>query len=292
MQTLLGNNNADVKSYCREDSVCPTCGNFSKDRAQDSQWLWTVLSGGGVRARMEQEKRKVECFERLAALDSRGNPSDWTIGNSNAAIATMNQAEPLTAEPSLANIPSGGSSACATTPTDSEGHPGFPMAVDSSRAEGPAPGPVIALDLHRSVELSDNDIRAAQKRLDALLQDSGYSSMDSLHAPPSSVHPNAPQRSQDQFSFTNDEAPSDPTLPQNRPSKPFLKIGQPPRNSYSLPNIATLKFWAVLTILEAEDNQRRGGPGRISEEEFVDIMLGERGRSLEFVGDWMNLTTF
>ena len=52
-----------------------------------------------------------------------------------------------------------------------------------------------------------------------------------------------------------------------------------------------LLFWGALTLLEAED-EKRGGPGRLSQSEFLEIMLNERGRKLEFLGDWMNMTVF
>ena len=52
-----------------------------------------------------------------------------------------------------------------------------------------------------------------------------------------------------------------------------------------------LKYLAMLNFIEHVDEQR-GGPGRITFEEFEEIMKSERGRSLGFVGHWVEMASF
>ena len=115
----------------------------------------------------------------------------------------------------------------------------------------------------------------------------------------------------------------DPTLPQNRPSKYptgettaadlLSSLPRPtsvyesispssPKLSHSKLNITEaeyrdqsfqdkLKFLAMMDFIEREDEER-GGPGKISFEEFEEIMHGPRGGKLAFVGAWIQMATF
>lgn len=84
--------------------------------------------------------------------------------------------------------------------------------------------------------------------------------------------------------ITEDSLP-DPTLPQHRPnsilSTPLLP---------SLPE-QRLRFLLALDMIEAEDAER-GGPGRISFEEFVELWMGKKGQELKFVGSWIEMASF
>ena len=167
--------------------------------------------------------------------------------------------------------------------------------------------PEMALDLHDAVRnFNEADLsieeRTAQKSLDDLLKESGYATVDR-----SKVDDHwTPDSSSSQATISVDPPP-DPTLPQNRPdsadnvkfersacpSPTLSSTGPGARTPPRQPeyNTATLKYWAALYILEAEDEER-GGPGLLSEKEFMEIMLGERGKGLAFLGEWMDLTTF
>ena len=50
----------------------------------------------------------------------------------------------------------------------------------------------------------------------------------------------------------------------------------------------TLMYYAALDILVAEDEER-GGPGRLNFAEWEDIMKGEKGPSLGFLGSWIEI---
>ncbi len=98
-----------------------------------------------------------------------------------------------------------------------------------------------------------------------------------------------------------DETP-DPTLPQNRPttiaSSPLptifpnpSSILQQPASPRQLPTKARLQLLARIDENERRDKER-GGPGRLSFEEFEEIMKGEKGRKLGFVGAWIDMASF
>jgi len=156
--------------------------------------------------------------------------------------------------------------------------------------------PVMAEDLHAAVAAFNAanpslEEEIASKPLIELLAESGYEAGDldtvNVFGNISSSNPNA------NYEFT-DSSPSDPTLPQNRPStvdddknKNDPPSAAPPQG----PDTATLKFWGALYLLEAEDRER-GGPGRISFAEFEEVMKGERGAGLGFLGEWLDKVGF
>lgn len=86
-------------------------------------------------------------------------------------------------------------------------------------------------------------------------------------------------------SHTEEDSHPDPTLPQHRPnsllSTPLLP---------SLPE-ERLRFLLAMDMIEAEDAER-GGPGRISFDEFVELWMGNKGQDLKFVGSWIEMASF
>ncbi|MCJ1337017.1 hypothetical protein MMC09_002296 [Bachmanniomyces sp. S44760] len=187
--------------------------------------------------------------------------------------------------------------------------------------------PPPAEDLHSAVRIfneADPTLEEGilQKPIDTLLQESGYSVIDSAPAPLS--EPLAPLSS-------NPVDIPDPTLPQNRPNAP-LPISTPPRSTTdppdpvpnppprpesakstpasrlaalqgteaandgppatsSPPSKIQLRYWAMIEQIEKEDAER-GGPGRLSFGEFEEIMKGPRGVGLGFVGAWIDVANF
>ena len=57
------------------------------------------------------------------------------------------------------------------------------------------------------------------------------------------------------------------------------------------PAAERLMFLHLMDLIEAED-ERRGGPGRISYEEFREVVQGREEESMEFVGAWLDLAVF
>lgn len=80
----------------------------------------------------------------------------------------------------------------------------------------------------------------------------------------------------------------DPTLPQHRPNSIPSPSPTPPLPS--LPE-ECLRFLLAMDVIEAEDAER-GGPGRISFEEFVELWTGNKGQKLKFVGSFIEIASF
>lgn len=105
--------------------------------------------------------------------------------------------------------------------------------------------------------------------------------------------------------------PPDPTLPQNRPNTinstnyvstgKLVQAGLPDNPTASPqqhnnvantpPDLNTLKYWAALDMIEAEDRDR-GGAGRLNFKEWERVMKGEKGKALGFVGTWLDMASF
>lgn len=155
--------------------------------------------------------------------------------------------------------------------------------------------PEMALDLHDAVstfnaaDLPAVEENIAKKPLEELLAESGYG-LESLddQTPDIPDHQSPPRMSDEE---SNSPVP-DPTLPQNRPDStpsqpgPSATAGKATPKA-SVPDEYTLKSMAALDILVALD-EARGGPGRLSFEEFEEVMKGERGPSLGFLGSWLD----
>ena len=202
--------------------------------------------------------------------------------------------------------------------------------------------------------------KIAQKPLQALLAESGYTTASPtmasgtlLQAPDPTPPQNRPNQTDDckpslglagasdvgasvsaspQPSLHTERPvspPPDPTLPQNRPnslstpsanstedtpSLTFASTSTPETTSKGTTNgvrskhypeqdqnsaddddisvePVTLRFFAALSFLEAEDKER-GGPGRLSFTEWEDIVKGEKGSTLGFLSSWIDVASF
>ena len=138
--------------------------------------------------------------------------------------------------------------------------------------------PEIISDLNDVVEVIEeedtlsSDQRPSQRPLNDLLAESGYT----IATTPRATSP-----------------PPDPTLPQNRPDND--QIPREPTVAFveesQTPDDDTLRWYAALSLIEYDD-KLRGGPGRLNFEEFEDVMKGEKGKSLGFLGTWMDMASF
>lgn len=80
-------------------------------------------------------------------------------------------------------------------------------------------------------------------------------------------------------------SPLPPTFPQLK----TVPAATPP--AISPPPHSRLQRLALLDEVEREDKER-GGKGRLSFDEFEEIMKGERGKKLGFVGAWIEMASF
>ncbi|KAI9862371.1 MAG: hypothetical protein M1824_001364 [Vezdaea acicularis] len=122
---------------------------------------------------------------------------------------------------------------------------------------------------------------------------------DEVHPP--FVDSNEP-KTYEELRYETSSPPTDPTLPQNRPSGPLEPFAEPPRKrSMSSPIMTRFKLLneiptktrlAELREIEKMDIEiaERGGPGRISLEEFSKFLKkSERER---YLGSWIELGSF
>ncbi|KAL9128860.1 MAG: hypothetical protein Q9217_002549 [Psora testacea] len=312
----------NMTNFVRPGHYCCVCGSPSEDRAAEDARLWHIISGCDDWS----SRKNGSMLHASGALKSAADPSDNETKASSGSTTNMDGLPPR--EGSNVNSPTSKRSA----PPPEDGAPIANGSVDSPvyhkdeelslapatplvEGEAGAIYPEMALDLHESVRsFNEADLsieeQIAQRPLEDLLKEAGYASVDVLALEGSQSPDTSPPAMLD----SNGTSPPDPTLPQNRPdsihhidfnrsiSPPFIlsndggeesaSTSRPrPSENEPSPDIATLKYWAALYLLEDEDEQR-GGPGRLSEKEFMEIMLGERGKGLEFLGEWMNLTTF
>jgi hypothetical protein len=83
--------------------------------------------------------------------------------------------------------------------------------------------------------------------------------------------------------------PPPSTLPPTFPQLKTVPAATPP--AISPPPRSRLQHLALLDEVEREDKER-GGRGRLSFDEFEEIMKGERGKKLGFVGAWIEMASF
>ncbi|KAG8533199.1 uncharacterized protein KY384_001982 [Bacidia gigantensis] len=289
-----------------QDEYCGNCGYPSSHQAATDEWLWTVLSAGQMLPWGYHPKTQVyahmfkckDCSMLSQLVDS--TITDGKRCQLHKEAANLEQF--LYAN---GTVPS---------PKEPGGHQDSQENLIADHAERSAESRPKGLSLEYHTHLQQSmsteptiEQRAAKKSLDDLLKFTASGKTDE-----SPKHVNDPEEQHTEKAIgvasssletsgaTNIEDLPDPTLPQNRPS---MVAGSPSASADSsdkgesrkpsdIPfDEVTLKFWAALSILEAEDEQR-GGPGLLSEQEFLDIMAGERGESLKFVGEWMRLTAF
>jgi len=83
------------------------------------------------------------------------------------------------------------------------------------------------------------------------------------------------------------EAPVQAGSPENPAAPPT----QNERTRERPPDRNTLRYYAALDMIEAEDKER-GGPGRLSFVEWEQVMKGEKGKALGFLGTWLEMASF
>ena len=196
--------------------------------------------------------------------------------------------------------------------------------AEEAKEPGDAEYPELAVELHSAVAaFNDADPTLEeiilQKPLVELLEESGYA----IATPSTSADEHSRTGEFSSSAAAQPKTTTDPTLPQNRPNshsdKPnpttpstnLTKIPRPKTTpssrlaalntssdfDTSLPASPTppsrerLKHLALLDWIEAED-EKRGGPGKLSLVEFEEIMKSSEGQGLGFVGAWIEMASF
>ncbi|KAL9633967.1 MAG: hypothetical protein Q9164_004381, partial [Protoblastenia rupestris] len=306
-------------NFVRSGRYCGACGIPSQARGCEDARLWYIISGCDDWSSRGKKSRPHPSQAPKSDSDTPGDDAKTlvepgSVEGSSIDTLLSKRSTPLTTDSApLAT----GNVESAISQIDRE--PPTSTVTPSTEGEPPSAYPEMALDLHNTVRsFNEKDLsieeQAAQKPLDELLKEAGYDSVDESALDSKDALLSSPPDVHD----PSHTPPPDPTLPQNRPNsihhsslngsaappsgsssagaEAYVPPSPPPpppslQNEEESPDIATLKYWAALYLLEAEDEER-GGPGRLSQKEFMEIMLGERGKGLEFLGEWMNLTTF
>lgn len=307
------------RAFKNEFSNCDQCASPSARKARELQWLWEALSGDKARAELEQTQKRKEALERrrldadwlqsLRKSRSRRTSDGVAPTSSDKQMISNNANETIAiSSPSLSagdGSPSAADSILPATPETGSHDVPVPDIEEHEAHEYDVQRAHVVRTLQSSIDIFDQgddpqETKISQKSLQELLHETGFEVENGWQNPHGESPVQHPPRSTS-LPDTSHSYPAsdahlyiDPTLPQNRPNSAPQVPGCPSNElaKPEPPDWATLRYWAALTILEAEDEQFRGGPGRLSEQEFLDIMLGERGKGLEFVGDWMNMTAF
>lgn len=284
---------------------CADCGPPSKEFTDEMEKLWKVLRG-----RQEDSEREVTQDEG----ELKPTPNEETepiflppdaLKDLHGSAAALNEANPPVLEQRITQKPLedllAESGYTATSPSN------------TSSTQSPPPDPTLPQNRPNEIPEVDPNLRLdGTSEIPTLISASSQHSLHTIHTRIPTVH-----------SGKHPPSPSpDPTLPQNRPNSlttPSVQSSANPLTSSSDPEVppkvtmngvpsnnhpgqdqnpdetdnapverGTLMYYAALDILVAEDEER-GGPGRLNFAEWEDIMKGEKGPSLGFLGSWIEI---
>ena len=282
---------------------CGKCGEPSKNILEEEEKLWRILRGS-----MENAKREI--IQDEGELKSTPNEDREPIfppkalGDLHSSVAAFNEANPQALEKTIAQKPL----------DDLLAESGYAAISSSNTSSTLSQTPDPTLPQNRPNEFHESD---------QTLQLDGTSDItDSVLDPfQLSIH-----TMQAEFQSGSPPVP-DPTLPQNRPNSlanPSAKSSKDTPTSTSTPELTPkatmtgvpsnhhlsndqsleesgispvkpdpdmLRYYAALDMLAAEDEER-GGPGRLNFAEWEDVMKGEKGLSLGFLGSWIEIASF
>ena len=290
---------------------CIFCGATQKRVFDERERLWRVLRGS-----QEDPVRGVAQDEGELKRTPNEEPeplfSPEALEDLNNSVAAFNEANASGLEMKIAQKP------LDDLLAESGYVPASPTITSSSLHELPDP----TLPQNRPNEAHDFDPNLHLDGTSDIAISVSASSPHSLQQTQTripSVNSEEPPRS----------PPPDPTLPQNRPNSLTIPSADSTKDtpastsaSTSNPELTSkasengapskhipgqdesldddddapvgpdlLMYYAALDILEAEDRDR-GGPGRLSFAEWQEIMRGEKGPALGFLGSWIEIASF
>ena len=300
----------DVCASCGEamsipGMSCEHCGTPSKEITDEVEKLWKILRGSH-----EDSEREViqDGGELKPTPNEEHEPLFLPLEDLHSSVAAFNQANPPALEETIAQKPLEALLAESGYAAASPGN--------TSSAQSPRPDPTLPQNRPNDSQRFDHDLQ-----LDGNSDVATSVSASSQH----SFH-----TTQTRIPTVNSGEPPklptpDPTLPQNRPnslrtSSTKSNTDPPPSTSTAelTPKVTmsgvsfnncpgqdqkfdetddgpaelnTLMYYAALDMIEAEDKER-GGPGRLSFAEWEDIMKGEKGQALGFLGSWIEIASF
>lgn len=295
---------------CGEDMVppgdgCRSCGAPPKEIVEKTEKLWKILRG----SQEDSEREVTQDEEELKTTPNEGPEPLFppeALRDLHSPISTLNDADPPALEETIAQKPledllaeSGYAAASPSNVSGTLSQPRDPTLPQNRPNEAHETDPNLQLDGTSEIPTS----------ISASSQSSPHTSQTQIPTVHPGEIPNSPSQ--------------DPTLPQNRPNSLTTSSANPNKDSPTsdpelIPKItmkgvlsnhypgqeqnpddhddapvepSKLMYYAALDILEAEDKER-GGPGRLSFAEWEDIMKGEKGQALGFLGTWIEIASF
>ncbi|CAF9906786.1 MAG: hypothetical protein ALECFALPRED_002647 [Alectoria fallacina] len=290
---------------------CGSCGAPSKEVNSEEERLWKILRGG-----QEDSEREVIKDEGELKHTPNEEPEPLfppeALEDLHSSVAAFNEANPPALEETIAQKPL----------EDLLAESGYATASPSniSSTQSPTPDPTLPQNRPDGIREIDPSLQVdVTSDLATSASTSSQHNLHSIQTPSPTVPSGEPPKS----------PTTDPTLPQNRPNSLMTPSAQfntdPPTLAStftSIPEVITkvtingvpsdhdtgqdqsaddaddapvepdtLMYYAALDILEAEDKER-GGPGRLSFAEWEDIMKGEKGQALGFLGSWIEIASF
>ena len=295
------------KGVLSPGKFCGSCGAASQEVTDEREKLWNILRG--TRADSEREVIQDELEPKPTPNEEPGPlfPIE-ALEDLHSSVAAFNEANPPALEETIVKKPledllaeSGYAAASPSNTSSTFSRPPDPTVPQNNPNETRDNDPNLQLD-----GVSDIATSASTSSQPSLLTSQTQIPTVQSGEPPKSPTP-------------------DPTLPQNRPNSlpiPSEKPNKDTSTSTPTPDLTpkittngdlssyrprqdqdpddsddtpaepnTLIYYAALDILEAEDKER-GGPGRLSFAEWEDIVKGEKGQALGFLGSWMEVASF
>lgn len=288
---------------------CGSCGAPSKEVTDEEAKLWKILRGS-------EEDSERQCFQDEGELKPTPNEEPESLfppealEDLHSSAAVFNEAHSPTLEETIAQKPlegllaeSGYAAASCSNNSSTLSQLPDPTLPQNRPDETHTINPNLQLDEISDIETSVST--SSQHSLHTI-----QTGIPTVHSgqPPNSPTPDPtlPQNRPNSLATSSTECNKDsPTSPSTftRETTPKATMNGVPSSNHpgqdqmpdeiedapAEPN--TLMYYAALDMLEAEDEER-GGPGRLSFAEWEDIMKGEKGQALGFLGSWIEIASF
>jgi len=252
---------------------CGRCRTGSKQYNQEEAWLQKILAGGQSESTVQRNHSEIATDEqpREPANQNTTSPANTeAIEDLTKSIATFIEANPPSVEQTIAQKP-------LDALLQEAGYAAVPS-TGPSRTASPPPDPTLPQNMPNTTSSKDttlshigldslSDLTGEQKEiLDGLTSITGLRSQ--------TVNPKGLA-----FLATLDDDFSR--------GSPAIEAKKGPTG----PDTDTLKWYACLDFIKAEDEER-GGAGRLNFEEWEEVMKGDKGQSLGFLGSWIEMASF
>lgn len=297
------------KGMLAPGKVCGSCGTPSKEVTDETEKLWKVLRGS-------QKDSEQEVIQDEGELKSTPNEElrplfpPEALTDLQSSVTAFNEANPPALEEKIAQKP------LQDLLTESGYAAASPVNTPSTLSEPPDPTlpqnrPNGSHVIDANLQLDGTSDIATPMRPQTIPMSVSNAHSGEPPKPPTpdpTLPQNRPNSLEPPSDISNKNTPTSASTSSPTPKlTPKVTMNGLPSNSHpgqdeNPPDDDddddegpverdTLLYYAALDILEAEDKER-GGPGRLSFAEWEDIMRGEKGQPLGFLGSWIEIASF